>query len=279
MNTATRDAAPASVPAPSAPAPSVADLDRDHLVHPLSELRREPARHLVVGGEGIRIHLADGRNADRRALRAVEHPRGSWPPGNHGCRHGPDAIPRLLPRLLGLHVRAGRVARETPRRPRARAERHPPLPVHAVRLRRERDELPHRPPVPRDQGQPGPAEDPLPAAGLSRHHPRRRERDAPRHVPLVRQAGSTTCGSGYARPRGSRTDDRARRRRHHRGLRRGARDRHRRRHPPAARILRRRPRPLRPTRHPADLRRGRHRLRPHRKLVSPWTGWARIPTC
>ena len=61
MNTATRDAAPASGPARTTPALSVADLDRDHLVHPLSELRREQARHLVVGGEGIRIHLADGR--------------------------------------------------------------------------------------------------------------------------------------------------------------------------------------------------------------------------
>lgn len=44
-----------------AAAPSVAGLDRDYLVHPLSELRRDQDRHLVVGGEGIRIHLADGR--------------------------------------------------------------------------------------------------------------------------------------------------------------------------------------------------------------------------
>ena len=51
MNTVPRDAAPASV----------TDLDRDYLVHPLSELRRDQDRHLVVSGEGIRIHLADGR--------------------------------------------------------------------------------------------------------------------------------------------------------------------------------------------------------------------------
>ncbi|MYE83036.1 MAG: aspartate aminotransferase family protein [Gammaproteobacteria bacterium] len=51
MNTVPQDAPPLSV----------ADLDRDYLLHPLSELRRDQDRHLVVGGEGIRVHLDDGR--------------------------------------------------------------------------------------------------------------------------------------------------------------------------------------------------------------------------
>ena len=40
---------------------NVAELDRDYLVHPLSELRRDQDRRLVVAAEGIRIHLEDGR--------------------------------------------------------------------------------------------------------------------------------------------------------------------------------------------------------------------------
>lgn len=51
MNTVQEDTAP----------PNIANLDRDYLVHPLSELRRDQDRHLVVGGDGIRIHLEDGR--------------------------------------------------------------------------------------------------------------------------------------------------------------------------------------------------------------------------
>ena len=56
-----RDDTPAAaVPRDTAPT-SVADLDSDHPERPLSELRPDQGRHLVVGGEGIRIHLADGR--------------------------------------------------------------------------------------------------------------------------------------------------------------------------------------------------------------------------
>lgn len=51
MNTVPQDAPSAGVP----------NLDRDYLVHSLSELRRDQDRHLAIRGEGIRIHLDDDR--------------------------------------------------------------------------------------------------------------------------------------------------------------------------------------------------------------------------
>ena len=61
---------------------NVAELDRDYLVHPLSELRRDQDRRLVVAAEGIRIHLEDGRTL-------IDGLSGLW---NILVGHGPREI-------------------------------------------------------------------------------------------------------------------------------------------------------------------------------------------
>jgi len=45
------------------------EIDRAHLIHPVTEFRKheKTGPRIVTGGEGIRIHLADGKHSSTAA--------------------------------------------------------------------------------------------------------------------------------------------------------------------------------------------------------------------
>ncbi len=120
-------------------------MSTQHLWLPYSQMQTAPEPLLVERTDGVRLHLADGRDADRRhrvvvdgvsRLQPSAHPRG----GAGAARAHAACDARRARARAGAHVRAP--ARGAPaRRPRARV-------LHRVRLRRGRSRDEDRAAVP-----------------------------------------------------------------------------------------------------------------------------------